>query len=250
MPETYTGDEGDDALAAGLDIMDGGEKWAGVDGGWRAINKTRDMIAGILGWFTGGLAVNKGGTGATTASGARTALGLATAYSAVAAATASNTPDTLVMRASNGAISVATPVTSSNAATKGYVDSAVADSGLADGPTSTAYARNATGAGSWYAVWMNADNQFMRNTSSTQYKDNIRPFTPGDIMQLRPVIFDRIDGPADEVGFIAEEVAECIPEAVAYYDGQIDGIYDRPLIVALVAHVQALTARVAALEGD
>lgn len=42
MAETYTGDEGDIALAAGLDVMDGTELGSDIDA---AINKTRDMIA-------------------------------------------------------------------------------------------------------------------------------------------------------------------------------------------------------------
>jgi len=48
MPESYNGDEGNEALGAGLDVMDGGENWAGVNGGWRAINKTRDYIVWAL----------------------------------------------------------------------------------------------------------------------------------------------------------------------------------------------------------
>lgn len=44
MPETYTGDEGDDALDAGYDVMDGNEDRRD---GWRAINKTRDYIAAV-----------------------------------------------------------------------------------------------------------------------------------------------------------------------------------------------------------
>lgn len=56
MPESYTGTEGNDAIAAGLDVMDGGEKWAGTNGGWRAINKTRDMIANLKTWVTAQLA--------------------------------------------------------------------------------------------------------------------------------------------------------------------------------------------------
>lgn len=56
MPESYTGNEGNDAIAGGLDVMDGGENWAGTNGGWRAINKTRDMIANLKTWVVEQLA--------------------------------------------------------------------------------------------------------------------------------------------------------------------------------------------------
>lgn len=44
MPESYTGDEGDDALAEGFDVMDGNEDRRD---GWRAINKARDYAAQV-----------------------------------------------------------------------------------------------------------------------------------------------------------------------------------------------------------
>jgi hypothetical protein len=56
MPESYTGTEGNDAIAGGLDVMDGAENWAGTNGGWRAVNKTRDMIANLKTWVTTQLA--------------------------------------------------------------------------------------------------------------------------------------------------------------------------------------------------
>lgn len=123
-------------------------------------------------------------------------------------------------------------------------------SSQANGPTSTAYNRGPRGSG-WFVVWMNSSLQFMRNTSSRRYKKNIRNWT-GSIAALNPVIFDRRgeDTPNDEVGFIAEEVEQSLPEAVLYFDGKIDGINDRVIITALVAEVQQLLTRVAHLEGS
>lgn len=49
MAESYTGDEGDDALDAGYDVMDGTEDRRD---GWRAINKTRDYVAAVKNLFS------------------------------------------------------------------------------------------------------------------------------------------------------------------------------------------------------
>ena len=123
----------------------------------------------------------------------------------------------------------------------------------ADTVTSAALARNGSGPSPWYSVWMNSDRQIMRNTSSERYKENIRDFPRGldAILGLRPVIFDRIgdETPNDEAGFIAEEVHDYIPEAVTYYDDKIDGLYELPLIAALVGAVHELAARIEQLEA-
>lgn len=71
MAETYTGDEGDTALAAGMPVMDGSEK---RQKGWLAINKTRDLIVSYIASLWP-LPVNKGGTGANNATTARANLG-------------------------------------------------------------------------------------------------------------------------------------------------------------------------------
>ena len=48
MPESYNGNEGDYALTKGFDVMDGVEDRRD---GWRAINKTRDLIASLKNRF-------------------------------------------------------------------------------------------------------------------------------------------------------------------------------------------------------
>lgn len=229
---------GDDAVAAGMTIMTGAELANTLD---TEINLTRDYIAQRSPAVR---LVSGGGTGATTASAARTNLGIPTW-------SASDDPNTLVSRNSEGKASIADPTGDMNIANKRYVDAQVAgsSSSLANGPTSTAYNRGATGSG-WFATWMNSSNQFMRSTSSRRYKKNIRNWG-GSVLGLRAVIFDRRgkDTPNDEVGFIAEEVLETLPEAVAWFDGKVDGIQDRAIIAALVADVQRLAARVKELES-
>ena len=124
---------------------------------------------------------------------------------------------------------------------------------VADTVTTNALARNASGSAPWYNVWMNSDRQLMRNTSSRRYKKNIKdwPRALDAIRELRPVIFDRkgTKTPNGEVGFIAEEVLEAIPEAVVYYDDQVDGLDERAIIAALVGAVKELSDRVIDLEA-
>lgn len=275
---------GDDAVAAGMALVPGTGNASDLD---LYDNQTRDYIAnGHTRWkpSLAPLPLTKGGTGATSAASARTALGLGTvatqntvpianggtgATTAGAARTSldapsnaeavlwardvapanGSSPNKVPRYSADNQLTTSTPSLSGHAANKQYVDSK-AGSGLADGPTSAAYNRGTTGT-SYFAVWMNAQLQFMRNTSSRRFKKNIRDWT-GGVLGLRPVIFDRRgkDGATGEVGFIAEEVLEVLPEAVVYFDGQVDGINDRVIVAALVAEVQRLAARVAALEQN
>ena len=51
--------------------------------------------------------------------------------------------------------------------------------------------------------------------------------------------YDQLDGTHD-IGLIAEELAEVIPEAVWYKDGQIEGIKPLTMIGVLVKAIQEL----------
>lgn len=246
---------GDDAVAAGMALVPGTRAANEID---TAINETRDYIAnGHARWkpTLPALPIAKGGTAATTAAAARTALGLATMSQAQDANTVAqrDAAGNLVM--TTGYAAGGTGPNVNHLATRGYVDDRIAGIVIppatmnADGPTGTAYNRNATGSG-FFAVWMNAQLQFMRNTSSRRFKQNIRDWT-GSVLGLRPVIFDRRgkDANTDEVGFIAEEVGETLSEALVYFGGKVDGIQDRVILAAVVADVQRLAARIAVLEA-
>jgi hypothetical protein len=139
---------------------------------------------------------------------------------------------------------------------------------LADG---SAYAFNNTVAGTqMFAVWVGNDggNHFGKNTSSLRYKENVRPYSvdPARTLQLELRVFDRkptlvslpegfegppqqIDGAKDELGMIAEEVQELLPEIVVWYDGEIDGIRYDLLSLALLDVVKQQDKRLAALEA-
>ncbi|AXQ61081.1 minor tail protein [Streptomyces phage Hank144] len=127
----------------------------------------------------------------------------------------------------------------------------------------------ASGSGTWYAVWVEGDGTFCRNTSSIKFKENVRDYDidAEDVLNLRPVVYDRKDtvnedgsvkeGRKDEVGLIAEEVeAAGLGWLVNYLDGEVDGLRYDLLGVALLPVVQRqasqiadLEARLSALEG-
>lgn len=123
----------------------------------------------------------------------------------------------------------------------------------ADG-TRLAHDQNANGAGPWYSVWVNADRQFMRNTSSIRYKENVEDHNvdPAAVLALQPRMYDRIGerAPKGEYGLIAEEVAETLPEVVIHDEnGVIDSVRYDLIAVALLSVVKDQERRIAELEA-
>jgi hypothetical protein len=102
----------------------------------------------------------------------------------------------------------------------------------------------------------NAGNLIIRGTfteqSSIRFKENIQPLEPAlaKIEQLNPVTYTKITSQEEEIGLIAEEVAELFPEVVTYNEnGQPQGIQYQRLSVILLKAVQELTERVNKLEN-
>jgi len=94
-------------------------------------------------------------------------------------------------------------------------------------------------------------------TSDRRLKTNIRDFkTSGKLIdRLHPKIYDWKDGGKDAVGFIAQELYEVFPAAVAKGDDNAKKV-EQPwmvdyskLIPVLVAEIQSLRSRVAELEN-
>jgi hypothetical protein len=89
-------------------------------------------------------------------------------------------------------------------------------------------------------------------SSSIRFKENIKPLEPalGKVEQLNPVTYNKIGSEDEEIGLIAEEVAELFPEVVTYNeDGSPQGIQYQRLSVILLKAVQELTERVNKLEN-
>lgn len=59
------------------------------------------------------------------------------------------------------------------------------------------------------------------------------------IKKIKVVEFDWLDGTPD-IGIIAEDLAEIIPQAVWYKDGKIEGIRPLTMIAILVKAIQEL----------
>ncbi|MFF3006360.1 tail fiber domain-containing protein [Kitasatospora sp. NPDC057940] len=113
----------------------------------------------------------------------------------------------------------------------------------------------------WYAVWVDGNHNFCRNTSSIRFKENVRDIEidPAAVLALRPRIYDRrpsvndegqpIEGRRDEVGLIAEEVDATLPEIVVRdEEGQIDSVRYDLLGLALLPVVQDQERRIKELE--
>lgn len=59
------------------------------------------------------------------------------------------------------------------------------------------------------------------------------------IKQIKVVEFDWIDGTHD-IGIIAEELAQIIPEAVWYKDGKIEGVKPLTMIGVIIKAIQEM----------
>ncbi|MFI6205903.1 tail fiber domain-containing protein [Streptomyces sp. NPDC051041] len=123
--------------------------------------------------------------------------------------------------------------------------------------TKRVHADSVSGSGTYYAVWVQGDGTFARNTSSRRFKQNIRDIDidPEAVLSLRPRLYDRLPKEEggeylrDEFGLIAEEVAEHLPEIVQYdEEGRVDALRYDLLGVALLSVVQDQAERIERLE--
>ena len=96
------------------------------------------------------------------------------------------------------------------------------------------------------------------NTSALKYKTNLRPFNILDnIDKIRACIFDSVNEDArDQIGVIADDFVDWLPEMVEYRDGEVETVsYGKLAAVAfracqeLKAENDALKARLDALES-
>lgn len=88
--------------------------------------------------------------------------------------------------------------------------------------------------------------------SSIRYKENVKsiPSVSQKVEQLDAVSYNKIGSNQEEIGLIAEDVAELFPEVVKYdKEGRPDGVNYSRLSVILLKAVQELTERVNKLEN-
>ena len=88
--------------------------------------------------------------------------------------------------------------------------------------------------------WNNL-NQVSTCSSSARYKRDIEDLESGAdlIDRLRPVHYRWIDSGEDDIGFVAEEVAELMPELITRNaDGEVEGVRYERLTAVLVKAMQ------------
>lgn len=206
---------GDDALAAGMTIVDGNTAGSAalIDD---YINETRDFIAQRTAVSASITPIAKGGTGSATAAGARTNLNVPS-WSDVAPA--GNVFSNQIARFSSaGRLQVVGPVAPDDVATKAYTDARVtAGAGspvqrTGDTMTGDLYLPNSSPAVSSFTVcYINGDGRVSRGSSSERYKKFISEIDPeqlGDVFpQLHRYQMRTGDGQW-KYGWIAERLAE------------------------------------------
>lgn len=257
MPESYTGDEGDVALDAGLSVMDGTES---KRKGYLAINKTRDMIVSwVQSLFP--LSVARGGTGANTAAAARSNLGVTAANLNVWANSGAGAPR-LGWNGSRLVYEVpgfAFPTDLANLSDAASIGPDLTLSGQLYLPSST------IATSGWTNAYINGpDGRVSRGASSRRYKKDIAAWSQDRqaVLALQVVSFHykaalfaeddpMRQNPPLEVGLIAEDLHDLgLTWLVAYDDeGRPDNVRYERIALALLPVIQDHEARLTALEG-
>jgi hypothetical protein len=108
-----------------------------------------------------------------------------------------------------------------------------------------------TGAGTYALKLTSSTGEMTYDTSSARYKDNIRDSKYGlaDVLKIQSRQFEYKDTGNSDVGFIAEEMVDIVPELVAIdKEGRPDAVsYDRMTSI-LVKAIQELKAEVDSLK--
>ena len=262
---------GDDALAAGMQIMTGNEP-ANTLGD--EVNLTRDYIAQRTSEVT---PIRKGGTGATTAAAARSALGVpgkSLDWPKAIAQIETSPAHQLGMYYSEAAGRVAIRVDATDFAVPKVDEVTAANNNAAnalgtaqgaantanqakDGQMTTSVYNRSLG-GSYHVCYANSDGLLGWVSSSRRNKENIEAATidTDAILALQVVTFTykkHID-PSGTVqhGLIAEDLHDAgLTWLVDYGDGdQPEGVRYDLLALALLPVMQSFDARLTALETD
>lgn len=215
MPLTPT--PGGDAILGGMSTVNGAAAGSAADID-EYINRACDYIAnGPLYWKPGVIvSIARGGTGATTAAGARTALGIPTTAAQIgAAADGIGTGLTFTSPGFNRIVYAAPGVTSgTELARQDDVSSRVSKTG--DTMSGDLFLPGSSAASSgWSAAYINSDGRVCRGASSLRYKKFVREWNPDDLGDIFPQ-FNRFQMRADgnipaegkwRYGPIAEQMA-------------------------------------------
>lgn len=89
-------------------------------------------------------------------------------------------------------------------------------------------------------------------SSAKKYKENIEPLEDslGKISKLQGVSYNKIGSDETEIGLIADEVFEVIPDVVHVVDGEVEGINYSRLVAHLIESVKELKKEIEVLKGN
>lgn len=241
-------ENGDEAVTEGMDkVLGTADRRLGFD----EINKTRDYIAQKFKAVRDAVrSIAAGGTGASTASGARA--NLAVPETAVAGLKFTSPG---FGRLSYQAPGVAFPTEIAIAgsyASQASLDSVKAglDSVRAGVMSPDIYNRGTSG--SWRSLAVQADGILAQTASARRFKENIEPLdvTDEQLNELALVAFDWIADGTPDVGVIADDVEHVLPWAVFHDEnGIILGVHYDRIALAFLPVMQRLLARVTDLEA-
>lgn len=236
---------GDDALAAGMQLMTGNEPARTLD---EEMNLTRDYIARRTNAVT---PVNKGGTGAQTADAARVNLGLGPLATAPRLDVIINNGGPNQLQARWEANKVIVRVDNTDVAWLSGDPSALLDL-IRNGYLSSAI-YNRGSAGQWRSLAVQADGTLAHTASAARFKENVTPLevTDEQVRAFELVEFDWIESGYRDVGLIADAVEAAGLGAFVFHDddGEVLGIHYERVALALLPVVQRLISRVEALEA-
>lgn len=225
---------GDDALAAGMDVVDPATDL--VKDGADEINKTRDYIAQRTSDVT---PVSEGGTGATNATAARMNLDAAKT-------------DHLHLISQVYALDGVTPyATALQAALNAMTAASLQKAGdTMTGNLWVPTARATPVTTSFVAAYLNGDGRLGATPSAAKYKRDIEDYD-GSVLGLRAVTYVLKDDPLGTVrlGIVADEANDIEPFLVVHEDGEVESFKYELLAVGLLREVQRLAARIDELEG-
>lgn len=241
---------GDAAVAAGMAVVVA--TTAKVIDGATEINRTRDYVAERTSAVT---PVTKGGTGATTASGARTNLGAAAASHSHTTSQITRTVGGTAEDGINAAY--AKGVEALNTANTKVTHGADATLGHIYTPNG----RNTPVTTNWVAAALNSDGRLGIQPSAARFKQDVTDhhYSTTDLMKLRTVAYRLItaveflgDAAPWEFGVIAEDLlAAGFPEFVVVDDeGQAQSVHYQLLVLVVIGAAQELAVDLQAVRDD
>jgi hypothetical protein len=105
--------------------------------------------------------------------------------------------------------------------------------------------------GTLYGSWTVTGT--LTETSSTRYKTNIKTIESGldKVLQMRGVVYNRKDNGKEEIGVIAEEMNEILPQVIQYNtESEIDSVSYSRIVGVLIEAIKELKQEINELKNN